>query len=127
MTILSSRPLDGQVAVVTGGGRGIGAAVARKLATLGASTVICGRTLSSLERTAAGIRQQGGRCEPVECDVCHLPEVEALARRVESTFGRADVLGNNAGIGSFSGPLHEMPPQQWDAVLNTKLRGGYYC
>lgn len=127
MTMISRNPLGGQVVVVTGGGRGIGAAVARKLAALGASTVLCGRTLSTLERTAAGIRQQGGQCEAVECDVCQLPQVEALARRVESTFGGVDVLVNNAGIGSFSGPLHEMPPQQWDAVLNTNLRGVYYC
>jgi NAD(P)-dependent dehydrogenase (short-subunit alcohol dehydrogenase family) len=46
---------------------------------------------------------------------------------VEATFGRADILVNNAGIGNFSGPLHEMPPDQWDAVLNTNLRGVYYC
>ncbi len=127
MTMQSDRPLDGQVAVVTGGGRGIGAAVARKLAAMGASTVICGRTLSSLERTADAIVQGGGQCEAVECDVGQLPAVEALARRVEATFGRADILVNNAGIGNFSGPLHEMPPQQWDAVLNTNLRGVYYC
>lgn len=127
MTMQSDRPLDGQVAVVTGGGRGIGAAVARKLAAMGASTVICGRTLSSLERTADAIVRDGGQCEAVECDVGQLPAVEALARRVEATFGRADILVNNAGIGNFSGPLHEMPPQQWDAVLNTNLRGVYYC
>lgn len=94
---------------------------------MGASTVICGRTLSSLERTAGGIVREGGQCEAVECDVCQLPEVEALARRVEATFGRADILVNNAGVGNFSGPLHEMSPQQWDAVLDTNLRGVYYC
>ena len=120
-------PLNGQVAVVTGGGRGIGAAVARKLAALGASTVICGRSLPSLERAARGIVQEGGQCEAVECDVCQLPAVEALARRVQDTFGRVDILVNNAGIGGFGGPLHEMPPEQWDAVLNTNLRGVYYC
>jgi len=127
MTMRSDRPLDGQVAVVTGGGRGIGAAVARKLAAMGATPVLCGRTLASLERTAGEIVRDGGRCEAVQCDVCQLPEVEALARRVEATFGGADILVNNAGIGDFSGPLHEMPPQQWDAVLNTNLRGVYYC
>lgn len=127
MTMQSGRPLEGQVAIVTGGGRGIGAAVARKLAALGAATVICGRTRSSLEHTAEEIVGDGGRCQALECDVCQLSSVEALARGVESTFGRADVLVNNAGIGEFSGPLHQMPPQQWDAVLNTNLRGVYYC
>ena len=124
---MESTPLNGQVAVVTGGGRGIGAAVARKLAALGASTVVCGRTGSSLERTAEGIVRNGGQCEAVECDVCQFAAVAALARRVQDTFGRVDVLVNNAGIGGFGGPLHEMPPEQWDAVLNTNLRGVYYC
>ena len=127
MTTKAGKSLDGQVAVVTGGGRGIGAAVARKLASLGASAVICGRTLASLRKTAEEIMANGGHCEAVECDVCDLPSVEALARRVLSTFGRMDVLVNNAGIGSFAAPLHEMDPQQWDAVLNTNLRGVYYC
>ena len=120
-------PLKGRIAVVTGGGRGIGAAVARKLAAMGASTVICGRTLATLEHTAAEIVRDGGQCEAVECDVCRLPAVEALARRVQDTFGRLDVLVNNAGIGGFGGPLHELPPEQWEAVLNTNLRGVYYC
>ena len=124
---MESTPLNGQVAVVTGGGRGIGGAVARKLAALGASTVICGRSRSSLERTAEGIVRSGGQCEAVECDVCQLAAVAALARRVQDTFGRVDALVNNAGIGGFGGPLHEMPPEQWDAVLNTNLRGVYYC
>ena len=123
----TAAPLNGQVAVVTGGGRGIGAAVARKLASMGASTVICGRNLSPLKQTAEGIVGRGGQCEAVECDVSQLSAVEALARRVQGAFGRVDVLVNNAGIGSFAGPLHEMPPEQWDAVLNTNLRGVYYC
>lgn len=127
MTMQPGNPLDGQVAVVTGGGRGIGAAIARKLASLGASTVICGRTLAPLRKTAEEILREGGRCEAMETDVCDLPSVEALASRVQTTFGRVDVLVNNAGIGSFAGPLHQMEPQQWDSVLNTNLRGVYYC
>ena len=124
---MANAPMQGQVVVVTGGGRGIGAAVARKLASLGASTVICGRSLSSLQQTAEGIVREGGQCEAVECDVCQLPAVEALARRVQATFGHVDILVNNAGIGGLGGLLHQMPPEQWDAVLNTNLRGVYYC
>jgi 3-oxoacyl-[acyl-carrier protein] reductase len=127
MTTQAAAPLNGQVAVVTGGGRGIGAAVAHKLASMGASTVICGRTLSTLTRAAEEIAREGGRCEAMECDVCELSAVEALARRVEASFGRTDILVNNAGIGSFSGPLHQMAPPEWEAVLNTNLRGVYYC
>jgi len=119
--------LDGKVAVVTGAGRGIGAAIARKLAGLGASVVVCGRTRAHIETTAKSISQCGFKTEAVECDVTELHSVESLARHVDSNFGRLDVLINNAGIGSFSSPLHTFPPDAWDKVLNTNLRGVYYC
>ena len=115
-----------QVAVVTGAGRGIGAAIARKLAELGATTVLCGRTRGPLEATAADIRRAGARAEVIECDVTELHSVQSLAGQVEGGFGRTDILVNNAGIGGFGGPLHEMPPESWDSVLNTNLRGVYY-
>ena len=119
--------LDGKVAVVTGAGRGIGAAIARKLAELGASVVVCGRTREHIESTTKTISQSGFKSEAVACDVMDLHSVESLARHVESNFGRLDVLVNNAGIGSFSSPLHTLPPEAWDKVLNTNLRGVYYC
>jgi len=119
--------LAGQVAVITGGGQGIGAAIARKLAELGAVAVICGRKAGPLEATAAAIAQAGGKAEAAECDVQNLKSVEALAARVESAYGRLDILVNNAGIGGFGGPLHQLPPSAWDQILNTNLRGVYYC
>src|SRR5579862_7170945 len=119
--------LNGQVALVTGAGRGIGAAIAIKLAGMGATTVICGRTRATLESTAAAITKSGGKAETAECDVTDLTSVEQLAERVRGKFGRLDVLVNNAGIGGFGGPLHQMPPESWDQVLNTNLRGVYYC
>jgi len=119
--------LNGQVALVTGAGRGIGASIAIKLAGMGATTVICGRTRATLESTAAAITKSGGKAETTECDVTDLTSVEQLAERVRGKFGRLDVLVNNAGIGGFGGPLHQMPPESWDQVLNTNLRGVYYC
>ncbi len=121
------KQLQGRVAVVTGGGRGIGAAIAEKLAGMGASVVISGRTQGPLEETAARIRSAGGACEPVFCDVTSLESVEALARAVEKKFSRADVLVNNAGVGTVGGPLHQLPPEEWDRVINTNLRGVFYC
>jgi NAD(P)-dependent dehydrogenase (short-subunit alcohol dehydrogenase family) len=119
--------LAGKVAVVTGAGRGIGAAIAAKLAGLGAVAVLAARTRATLEATAQSIAKAGGRAEIAECDVTDLHSVEQLAQRVEKTLGRTDILVNNAGIGTFGGPLHTMPPDQWDAVMNTNLRGVFYC
>jgi len=120
------KPLTGQVAVVTGAGRGIGAAIARKLASLGTLTVLCGRTPSDLNETAKAIAAAGNRAELMECDVTTLSSVEALAGRVTSQHGRVDILVNNAGIGGFGRPLHELEPAQWDRVLDTNLRGVFY-
>jgi 3-oxoacyl-[acyl-carrier protein] reductase len=119
-------PLDGQVAVVTGASRGIGAAVARRLATMGAKIVATARNPESLSQLAQSIRENGGQCEAVPCDVTNLAQVEAVGRAVEKKYGRLDILVNNAGIGNFQGKLHELPPDDWDRVLNTNLRGPYY-
>src|ERR1022692_4374917 len=120
-------PLAGQVAVITGAGRGIGAAIAQELSKLGATAVLCGRTRAALEGAARAIAQAGGQAEVLLCDVTSLQSVEAAARQVESSFGRADILVNNAGIGGFGGPLHQLPPESWDQILNTNLRGVYYA
>jgi 3-oxoacyl-[acyl-carrier protein] reductase len=115
-----------QVAVITGAGRGIGAAIAHELSNLGAATVLCGRTRSALESTAQAIAKSGGRADVVVCDVTNLQSVENAARHVESSFGRLDIMVNNAGIGGFGGPLHQLPPGSWDEILNTNLRSVYY-
>src|SRR6266496_5624012 len=123
----TGQPLGGQVAVVTGAGRGIGAAIARKLAKLGASAVLCGRTQSTLDATAQAILQSGGKTEVIPCDVTVLHQLEHAAVRVDSTFGRLDILVNNAGVGGFNDPLHKLAPEDWDRVLNTNLRGVYFA
>ncbi len=120
------RPLAGQVAVITGAGRGIGAAIALKLASLGATAVLCGRTRAALESSAQAIAQAGGTAEVAACDVTSLQSVEAAAKSVEASFRRVDILVNNAGIGGFGGPLHQLPPDAWDQILNTNLRGIFY-
>ncbi len=126
-TSLPHPPLDGQVAVITGAGRGIGRAIALKLAELGAHAVLCGRTRDALEQTASAIQAAGGKTSAVVCDVTELHAVELLAKQVVDTFRRLDVLVNNAGIGGPSGPLLHLPPDAWNEVMNTNLRGVYYC
>jgi 3-oxoacyl-[acyl-carrier protein] reductase len=124
-------PLAGQVAIVTGAGRGIGRAIALTLADLGAHVILCGRSREALEQTSAAIRNGGGenseKSSVIECDVTDLHAVEALAERVERTFRRVDILVNNAGIGGAGGPLHQLAPADWELVMNTNLRGVYYC
>jgi len=123
----SAQALNGQLAVVTGGGRGIGFAISKKLAEMGATTVICGRSRETLERAAAQIRDAGAQCEAVPCDVAEHEAVRSLAAKVEQTFGRIDILVNNAGVADFGGPLHELAIEEWDRIFNTNLRGAYYC
>jgi len=121
------QPLAGQVAVITGAGRGIGPAISRKLATLGATAVLLGRTQSSLDQTAQAIREAGGKTEVIPCDVTVLHQLEYASTRVDSTFGRVDILVNNAGVGGFNDPLHNLPPEDWDRIINTNLRGVYFA
>jgi NAD(P)-dependent dehydrogenase (short-subunit alcohol dehydrogenase family) len=142
MQTASKPPLAGEIAVITGAGRGIGRAISVKLAELGAHTVLCGRSREALEQTAAIIQNSqnsGGQASGkssgknsekssvIECDVTDLHSVEALAKQVESEFDRLDILVNNAGIGGMGTPLHQLAPENWERVMNTNLRGVFYC
>jgi len=128
MNVLDTgQPLKGQLAVITGAGRGIGAAIARRLALLGMTAILCGRTRTHLETTAKAIAEAGGRSEVLPCDVTNLVSLEAAAEHVQKAFHRTDILVNNAGIGGFGGPLHELSPDAWDRILNTNLRGVYFA
>jgi 3-oxoacyl-[acyl-carrier protein] reductase len=120
-------PLQGQIAVVTGAGQGIGAAIARKLARMGAHVFACGRTQSHLDQTVHSIRSTSGLADVLVCDVTTAHSVEQAARFVEQQRGRCDILINNAGIGGFGTPLHQLSPEEWDRILNTNLRGVFFC
>jgi 3-oxoacyl-[acyl-carrier protein] reductase len=122
----SQSALRGQVAVVTGGNRGIGAAIAQKLAAMGATTYIIGRSERALKNAAETIREQGNTCITYQADICKWGQVEELAQFVSKESGRCDILVNSAGIGCFGEPLHKMNLQDWEDVLNTNLRGCFY-
>ena len=122
----SSKTLSNQVALVTGAGRGIGKAISSHLASLGATVFLCARSGDELEALAHEIAASGGKGVPLVCDVSNLSSVESAADHVSKAHGHLDVLVNNAGVGSFAGPLHEMTPENWEKVLNTNLRGVFY-
>lgn len=119
--------LSGSVAVVTGGGRGIGHAIAQRLAAMGATVILTGRDEARVQQVAADLVSRGHRAEGVGCDLTDLASVEALGEHLRSKYGRVDILVNNAAIGGPAGMmLHELPPEDWDAIFNTNLRGVYY-
>lgn len=124
---MPEKTLVGQTAVVTGAGRGIGAAIAAKLASLGAEVVLCGRTEKPLAATAELIASRNDKAHVKTCDVADLNSVNELVRWVQSSFRNVEILVNNAGVGSFASPLHEITPDAWEKVLNTNLRGVFYC
>ncbi len=119
-----SRPrLLGQVAVVTGGSRGIGLAVARVLAQQGCNLVITGRQLASLEKIGRELARSGVRVMVKVCDVRSPESVEGLTASVKRQFGRVDVLVNNAGIAHASLPVERLSYEDWKNVIETNLTG----
>lgn len=120
-------PLEGRVVLVTGGSRGIGLAIAKKFARLGASVAICGRDENALREAKGEIEQETVGDAPVaaqRADVTESRDVEVLVKNVTAALGTVNVLVNNAGIGLF-GPAHEKTEEEWDRVLATNLKSAF--
>jgi 3-oxoacyl-[acyl-carrier protein] reductase len=118
-------PLTDQIAIVTGASRGIGAAIARKLASLGAHVVLTARDKGQLDTIAAEIAAADGHAESHAFDLTQPEQIEDFAQRVLQAHGRCDVLVNNAGMGWLQGPLHETPPEVWEQQFALNLRAPY--
>ncbi|HUG00406.1 MAG TPA: SDR family NAD(P)-dependent oxidoreductase [Longimicrobiales bacterium] len=118
--------LAGRGAVVTGGGRGIGRAVAEALAAAGAAVVVCARSAAELESTAAAIREAGGDAHAIACDVTDPAAVERLAGEAGDRLGEVDILVNNAGA-SFAQPLRRLTLDQWNEALAVNATGPFLC
>ena len=118
---------SGRVAIVTGGGRGLGRAIASRLAAEGADLAISYRSNdSAAEETAERVREAGVRCELFKGDVASPGDVEALFKGVSDAFGRTDILVNNAGI-TRDNLMMRMKEEEFDEVLRTNLKGTYLC
>jgi NAD(P)-dependent dehydrogenase (short-subunit alcohol dehydrogenase family) len=117
--------LSGQVAVITGGGRGIGRAIALKFAGEGAAVVVAARTKSEIESVAKEIVDSGARAAAIPTDVADEKQCEHLIRSSEAQFGRVDILVNNAGEYGPVKPVQEIFPAEWDRVIAVHLRGAY--
>jgi NAD(P)-dependent dehydrogenase (short-subunit alcohol dehydrogenase family) len=119
---------QGQVAVVTGGGSGIGLEVARELGQLGASVAICGRKPDKIEAALSTLRGAGLSDERIfgaPCDIRDVLQIETFVRAVRDRFGRIDILVNNAG-GQFPSPAEQIPPKGFEAVIRNNLNGTFY-
>ncbi len=119
------KSLAGRVALVTGGTRGIGRAIAERLLEAGAAVVICGRQEAGVEQAVAEM-SAGGRVSGKACDVSSYEDVEQLFRFIDESQARLDVLVNNAGVGLFQ-PVDQIRPEEWRRVIETNLSGVFYC
>jgi len=118
--------LSGRVALVTGGSKGLGRAIAGALAQAGAAVAITSRTPADLERVAEALRAHGGAVLPVAADVTDDGSIQRLVARVLDRYGQIDILVNNAGI-EGSGAIVEMDAAHWDNVMHVNLRGPMLC
>jgi NAD(P)-dependent dehydrogenase (short-subunit alcohol dehydrogenase family) len=119
---MNNGELLGQVAIVTGGGRGLGQAIAQSLAEAGARVVVAARSAAQLAETVALIEQQGGQALAFEMDVTDQETVQRVVAAVEQTLGPVDLLVNNAGVATPFGPIWEVDADEWWRCLDINLR-----
>ena len=118
--------LEGQVAIITGGGTGIGRGIALEFARAGVDVVVTSRKLANLEKVAEEVRALGRRSLAVPADITNKVDVDNMVQRVMDEFGVIDILVNNAGT-IVRASLLEHSEEDWDAVLDTNLKGYYLC
>jgi 3-oxoacyl-[acyl-carrier protein] reductase len=118
--------LDGKVAVVTGGTRGIGWSIARALVREGASVFVCGRDPRRVEAAIEELRKNDGRADGFAADVRRYEDCRRLIAAAAERFGGLDILVNNAGVGVFK-PVDQISVEEWDEVIGTNLSGVFYC
>lgn len=125
MSVLERYSLEGQVAVVTGAGRGIGEGIAKDFAKAGAKVVVAARRTNEIEAVAEAIRKGGGEAIAVTTDVTDDTALDALARAAVDTFGKLTIWVNNAGGSPMRMPIRELPRDEWDRTIALNLTSIY--
>jgi 3-oxoacyl-[acyl-carrier protein] reductase len=121
---VTTRPLDGKTAIVTGGTRGIGAAIAALLAEHGAAVVVSGRDAARLQHAVQELEERGASVHGVVADAAKREDADRLVEAAKERYGRLDLLVNNAGI-TRDGLLIRMKDDDWDRVMEVNLRGAF--
>jgi NAD(P)-dependent dehydrogenase (short-subunit alcohol dehydrogenase family) len=123
---MAHKNLQGQVAIITGGGRGIGKAAAYALARLGVAVVVTARSIQQVEDVAAALRAQGASALALSADVADPAQVETISKRTLEAFGRVDILVNNAGIIWPVDEVVDSDPKEWAYNIQVNLLGPFY-
>lgn len=119
--------LQGKVAIITGGGSGIGRSIAEVFSSEGAKVVVCGRTLVSINKTADLINKDGKESIAIKCDVSNSKQVDFMVKKTIKIFKRIDILVNNAGIFAESKLVEEFSEEEWDRIFNIDSKGSWLC
>ncbi len=117
--------LEGKVALIAGGSRGIGRVIALTFAENGADVVISGRKLPDLEAVAEEVKATGRKCLAIASHIAKLEESQNLVEKVKADFGKIDILVNNAGTNPYMGPLIDAEEWAWDVTMNVNLKGPF--
>lgn len=124
MHVMELFNLTGKTAIVTGGGRGLGAQIAQGFAEAGANVVVCSRKLEACEETAESLKGLGVKALALKCDVTSEQDVENVIRKTVEKFGTVDILVNNSGA-TWGAPAEQMPLDAWQKVMNVNVTGTF--
>jgi dehydrogenase/reductase SDR family member 4 len=118
--------LTGKVAIVTGGSKGIGRAIAERMAEAGAKIVVSSRKLDKCEEVAQGIRDAGGDATAIACNVSHMEQLENLVAQTMKTYGKIDILVGNAAVNPHYGPMTEIEESAFDKIMDSNIKANLW-